>query len=95
MRVTWTRPALRELEAIGDYIARDDPVAAGEVVKRILDHTEVLEAHPHIGRPGRIANTRELVVTGTPFIVPYRLRDDGAQILSVFHSARKWPESFD
>jgi toxin ParE1/3/4 len=94
MRVTWTRPALRELEAIGDYIARDDPVAAGEVVKRILDHTEVLEAHPHIGRPGRIANTRELVVTGTPFSCHIDCAMTGANTVGL-HSARKWPESFD
>jgi addiction module RelE/StbE family toxin len=95
MRVIWTRPALRELEAIGDYIARDNPVAAAEVVGRILARAEVLETHPHTGRPGRISGTRELVVSGTPFIVPYRVRDNRVQILSVFHSARKWPENFD
>ena len=94
MRIRWTAPALRDLEAIGDYIARDNPAAADRVVLRILDQTEFLAAHPDIGRPGRIAETRELVITDTPYIVPYRLRGAEIEVLAVFHGARKWPEGF-
>jgi toxin ParE1/3/4 len=43
---------------------------------------------PNIGRPGRIPDTRELVVVDTHFIVPYRVRDAEIEILSVFHGAR-------
>jgi len=94
MRVIWTRPALRDLEAIGDYIERENPAAAERTVTRILDQVDRLKQYPHIGRPGRIAGTRELVVTQTPFVVPYRVRDEAIEVLSVFHGARKWPESF-
>jgi len=94
MRVIWTRPALRELENIGDYIARDDPGAAHGIVTRILDRAAALADQPEVGRPGRVAGTRELVVAGTPFILPYRINRDRVEILSVFHGARKWPESF-
>ena len=94
MRIRWTAPALRDLEAIGDYIARDNPAAADRVVLCILDQTELLATHPGIGRPGRIAETRELVITDTPYIVPYRLRGAEIEILAVFHGARKWPERF-
>ena len=94
MRVVWTRPALRELENIGDYIARDNPAAADGIVTRILDRAAALADQPEVGRPGRVAGTRELVVTGTPFILPYRVNRDCVEILSVFHGARKWPESF-
>ena len=65
MRLRWTAPALRDLEAIGDYIARDNPAAAARVVTDILDRTDRLAKHPHIGRPGRVPETRELVVTKT------------------------------
>ena len=94
MKVRWSAPALRDLEAIGDYIARDNPATANRVVLRILDQTELLTAHPEIGRPGCIAETRELVITDTPYIVPYRLRGAEIEVLAVFHGARKWPEGF-
>jgi toxin ParE1/3/4 len=94
MKVIWTRPALRELEAIADFIARQNPWAAERVTGRVLARAATLSDQPHIGRPGRIAGTRELVVTGTPFIVPYRIRDDQVEILSVFHGARRWPSDF-
>jgi toxin ParE1/3/4 len=95
MRVVWTRPALRELDAIGEYIARESPATAERNVRRILDEVDRLADHPHIGRPGRIEDTRELVVAGTPFIVPYRVRDESVELLSVFHGKRKWPDKFD
>jgi toxin ParE1/3/4 len=50
-----------------------------------------LERHPALGRAGRLPGTRELVVSGTPFIVVYRVRFDVTQVLSVLHHARKWP----
>ncbi|HYA81180.1 MAG TPA: type II toxin-antitoxin system RelE/ParE family toxin [Methylocystis sp.] len=94
MKLRWTTPALRDLEAIGDYIAQDNPAAAARVVTSILDHAEMLVRHPHIGRPGRVPETRELVVANTPYIAPYRVRGDVVQILAVLHGARRWPESF-
>ena len=95
MRVVWTAPALRGLEGIGDYIARDNPSASGRVMTRVFDRVDALADHPESGRPGRIPGTRELVITGTPFIVPYRIRDNRIEILSVFHGAPRRPESFD
>jgi toxin ParE1/3/4 len=93
MRVRWTTPALRDLEEIGDFIARDDAAAAARTVATILDQAENLARHPSLGRSGRIAGTRELVVVRTPFIAPYRVRGDEVQILAVFHGARRWPET--
>jgi addiction module RelE/StbE family toxin len=94
MSVRWTTPALRDLEEIGDFIARDNAIEA-KTVASILDQAEALATHPHLGRAGRIAGTRELVVAHTPFVVPYRVVGDDVQILAVFHGARRWPESFE
>jgi toxin ParE1/3/4 len=94
VNIVWTRPALRALEAIGDYISAENPTAAERTVRRIRERVNELDAQPHLGRPGRTADTRELVVPGTPFIVPYRVRDNHVEVLSVFHGARKWPERF-
>jgi toxin ParE1/3/4 len=54
----------------------------------------MLTKHPHIGRAGRVPETRELVVAKTPYIVPYRVRGDEVEILAVFHGARRWPDGF-
>ncbi len=94
MKLRWTVPALRDLEEIGDFIARDNPAAADRVVTRILDQAEGLTIHPHVGRPGRVPGTRELVIADTPYLVPYRVRGDDVQILAVLHGARRWPQDF-
>jgi toxin ParE1/3/4 len=95
MNVRWTKPALRDLEDIGDFIAGDNALAAAKTVAAILDQAEALATHPHLGRAGRIAGTREFVVAHTPFVVPYRVVGDDVQILAVFHGARRWPERFE
>ena len=94
MKLRWTAPALRDLDEIGDYVARDNPAAAERVVTLVLDLVETLTTHPHIGRPGRAPGTRELVIGDTPYIAPYRVRGDDVEILAVLHGARRWPPNF-
>ncbi len=92
MKTRWTRPALADLEAIGDFVARDNPHAAQRLVARIVAAVETLREHPHLGRPGRIPGTRELIVAETLYVAPYRVADNEVQILAVFHGARQWPD---
>jgi toxin ParE1/3/4 len=94
MRVRWTRRALHALDAIAEYIAQDRPIAASHMVERIREAVGHLAENPDSGRSGRVAGTRELIVNGTPFIVPYRTRGGDLEVLTVLHSARRWPESF-
>lgn len=89
MRVRWLRRALRNLDEEAAYIAGDDPEAAARIVVRIASNVERLKNHPASGRPGRVPGTRELVVTGTPYIIPYWVRGETVEILRVFHGARK------
>jgi len=94
MRVDWTESALRCLEDILGYIAKDDVAAAHRLVDDIIDSTEAaLTDHPHAGRPGRVADTREWVAHKR-YIVAYRIHQDRVQILSVMHTSRLWPGSF-
>ena len=94
MRVRWLRVALANLDAEAEYIAQDNPAAARRVVQKILRAVDLLKENPAMGRAGRVAGTRELVVAETPYILPYRVRGDAVEILRVFHAARKWPERF-
>jgi toxin ParE1/3/4 len=41
---------------------------------------------------GRLAETRELVVSGTIHIVPYRVHEGRVEILAIFHAVRNWEE---
>jgi toxin ParE1/3/4 len=91
VRIVWRRQALADLAALQAYIAQDDAQAARRIAQRIVGAVEGLASLPGIGRPGRVEGTRELVIARTPYIVPYRLKADEAQILRVYHAARRWP----
>jgi toxin ParE1/3/4 len=59
----------------------------------ILHQVEaVLPDNPEIGRNGRVAWTRELVIPKTPFLVPYRVNGQSLEILRIYHAAQRWPE---
>ena len=94
MHVKWLEVALDSLIAEAEYISQDSPTAAHRTVVAILNAVEILKQFPASGRAGRVAGTRELVISGTPYIVPYRVRDDTVELLLVFHAARKWPSQF-
>ena len=92
MKIKWVRLALDDLDAAGEFIARDNPEAASRVLKRIWDAVQLLADHPDAGRAGRVPGTRELVIADTPFIIPYRVVENTVQILRVLHGKRKWPQ---
>jgi toxin ParE1/3/4 len=92
MKLRWSRRAILRLASIHDYIAKDSPEPAARVAVVIAEAALQLERFPLSGREGRIEGTRELVVPGLPYILPYRIVGDEVQIASVIHTSRKWPE---
>jgi toxin ParE1/3/4 len=80
-----------DLAEIVRYIAADSPRTAYEVLDRVRERVAGLSKHARLGRPGRVKNTRELAVPGTPFLVAYRMEGEVVTILRVLHGARKWP----
>jgi plasmid stabilization system protein ParE len=44
-----------------------------------------------MGRIGRAPDTRELIVPGSPFIIPYRVTDDRVVVLAVIRAEQNWP----
>lgn len=91
MIVKWHRRARQDLVKVRAYIARQNPKAAAKVAKRILEAVAQLPENPAIGRPGRLIDTRELIVTGTPYPLPYTVVGDEIVILRVLHGAQQWP----
>ncbi len=95
MRLIWSRKALSDLQQIRDFIGADNVQAAGELLKRIRSSTRRLTRHPGLGRPGRVSGSRELVLSGTPYVVWYRVERDAVAVLRVIHGARSWVDAVD
>lgn len=91
MTIVWSLRAIEHMAHLRAYIARDNPKAATRTAGTLLEAVERLAELPNLGRPGRLAATRELVVPGTPYVIPYRLRGDRLEVIAVFHGRQKWP----
>jgi toxin ParE1/3/4 len=94
MKILWSPQARQDLREIYLYLSADNPTAARALHKQIKQAVALLKENPRIGRPGRVPGTRELVVSGTSYIVPYQIREKRLELLRVYHAARKWPEHF-
>ncbi|MBN9533845.1 MAG: type II toxin-antitoxin system RelE/ParE family toxin [Alphaproteobacteria bacterium] len=93
MRLTLNEEAGNDLETIREYIARDSPAAAGRVAAMLLSGLSLLANHPHLGRPGRVAGTREFVFSNLPYIGVYRVHENIGliEVLRIVHTARYYP----
>ncbi len=83
---------MSDREAIFDWIEADSPRAAVRVDERIEAQVGRLRDTPEMGRVGRIAGTRELVLSRTPYVAAYRVVGDTVHILRVLHAAQRWPD---
>jgi len=94
MRIVWDSRAVEDLRAILDYIDERNPTAALKTYQLISGSVSQLATHPFIGRVGRVAETREMIVNGTPYLVAYAIGDGVITVIAVLHASRRWPEEF-
>jgi toxin ParE1/3/4 len=92
VKVAWTKSAVADLGSAYNFIAERSPGAAAKVIDRIEKAVAALARHPEIGRHGRVDGTRELIVPGTPFILPYRVTRKSVELLGLIHASRRWPD---
>lgn len=93
MKRQWHREACADLRHIRSSIAADNPAAATQVAQLILQATDRLAEDFELGRPGRVSDTRELIITGTPYLAPYTIAGNRVVILRVLHATQRWPAS--
>jgi len=91
VQVRWTESATNDLRGITRYIRQESSAAARAVARAIVDAAESLCNFPLRGREGKIDGTRELVVSGLPYIIVYKVTRTAIQILHIYHGARNWP----
>ena len=85
--IKWTKTALGSLDEIAGFIAKDNPNRATSFVLELQAAVTKLQAHPGMGRAGRVPGTRELVLHQN-YIAIYRVRGDDLEILRLHHAAR-------
>lgn len=82
-QIIWTEPALSDLDAIADYIALDDPQAARNLVRKVIEHVEQLEKHPDSGsRLPEMRRSRYRQIVEAPCRVFYR--HDGERVFILY-----------
>lgn len=71
----------------------ENPAVALQQLDEIARQIDLLVQFPEMGRLGRIADTRELVINRTPFILVYRVQVNlqTIEILRLLHGAQKYP----
>lgn len=88
--IRWRASAVDDLDAIIDYVAAHNPAAAELLRDRIETSVLPLSEHPYLFRPGRVPGTRELVAHPN-YIVVYRVLADQIEVVTVVHTARRYP----
>lgn len=87
--IVWSDPALSDLDAVADYIALENPVAASELVKRIISYVSQLADHPESGsRPQELKRSRYRQIVEPPCRIFYRFDGHKVFILHVMRSER-------
>jgi len=87
VEIVWTEPALSDLDAIADFIALENPVAAQRLVRRIFNHIEQLTDHPENGsKPVELEGWNYRQVVEPLCRVFYRHHDGCVFILHVMRS---------
>ena len=95
MKIVWSKRSKQHLRSLFKYIAQEDGPVARSLVVRIIELAEtILCVYPNSGRVGRITDTRELVISKTPYVVAYKVKKDTISIIAVWHSSRRWPDKF-
>jgi toxin ParE1/3/4 len=82
--------ALTDRDAIMDYIAQSNPAAAAELDLLFEAKAENARKRPTLYKPGRVKDTREIVVRPS-YVMIYRHNNDLVEVLRVLHTARQWP----
>ena len=87
--VVWSEPAIADLEAIADYIALENRVAASELLRRVVGHVEQLARHPESGsRVPELGRSRYRQIVEPPCRIFYRHDGKRVFILHVMRSER-------
>jgi toxin ParE1/3/4 len=83
--------ANRDLNSIFDYLAERSPAGLRTVMSRIDARVGSLKDNPLIAPSVLDGRARMLAITGTPYLVFYRVETEAVVVLRVMHGAQERP----
>ncbi|MFM6845117.1 MAG: type II toxin-antitoxin system RelE/ParE family toxin [Dolichospermum sp.] len=92
MQVKWLRRALRNLEQARNYVFQENPTAAQELIIKIQNAANQLEKYPFMGKSGRVEGTKELIISNSPYMIIYRVKEESVEVLRILHTSKCYPE---
>lgn len=89
-KLVWATDARRDLRGIVSFIATRNLAAALRLNQRIREGAERAQTLPFAYRPGRVPDTREMIVHPN-YVLVYRVLDDRIRILRILHTRQRYP----
>jgi toxin ParE1/3/4 len=90
LNARWDADARLQLDNIVQYIRDKNLPAAERLEQSFQTSIERLCAMPMIGRPGRVAGSREWIVHPN-YLIIYRVTEQTIDIIRVLHSRQQYP----
>ena len=88
MVIRWTPLAAADMQSISDYLRDYQPQYRQPTLRKLYDKIRTLKDTPHIGRPGIVEGTRELLFPPMPYIAVYRVNGQTIEVWRVYHGAQ-------
>lgn len=89
-KLNWEDDARAQFAVIIEYISVHNPNAAERLSNMFDEALDRVCQFPHIGRPGRVAGTRELIVHPN-YLAIYQVTPDAIDVLRVLHARQLYP----
>ena len=86
-RVSTSPRARRWINAELSYLAERGPAAVRQFRERLSTARQLLSEHPRLGRSIEGTSARRLVIA--PYVVIYREKDDGIEIIDIRHGRQQ------
>jgi toxin ParE1/3/4 len=88
MHLRWTPAAAADMQSISDYLREHRPQYRQPTLRKLYEKLRALKDAPHLGRPGRIEGTREVLFQPLPYVAVYRIHEQNIEIWRVFHTSQ-------
>ncbi len=88
MRIRWAPPAVKDMQAISDYLKEHHSLYRQPTMRKLYEKIRALKETPHLGRPGRISGTREILFSPMPYVAVYRVREQAIEVWRIWHTAQ-------
>lgn len=89
-KLIWEPDARLQYASVIDYIAARNPAAADRLADMFDESLDRACRFPYIGRPGRVLDTRELIVHPN-YLAIYRITPDAIDVLRILHARQLYP----